>query len=142
MFQDDIDDYVFLRDELLNREMNPWDKIQLVYLGYIGYQNFQLMSTSYQMIQKSTEEMNLYQQCLTYFLLFYALNNINITYRYFLLKTYQINPEVARRVYRKFNKYFDTYSNMTQNQEEDLQEDDLQEDDFQEENIEVEIQVD
>lgn len=136
MFQDDIDDYVYLRDELLNREMNPWDKMQLVYLGYIGYQNFQLMSHSYQIIQKSTEDMNLYQQCLMYFLLFYSLNNINIAYRYFLLKTYQINPEVSRRIYRKFNKYFDTYSNMTQ------QENGVEEEECGEENIQVEIEVD
>jgi len=116
MFADDIDDFHYLRDEILNSNIDPWDKSILFYLGYIGYQNFQLANKSYQHIQTISVDNPFQFQFMIYFLLFYSLNNIYISYRYFLLKTYTINPELARRIYNKFNKYFDFFSTPTSKQ--------------------------
>lgn len=113
---DDISDLQFIKNELLMREMNPWDKAILVYLAYIGYQNFQLANHSYQQVIKLKED-NFIEQFMLYFLLTYSLNNIHLSYKYFLFKTYTINQEVARRVYNKFNRYFDYFSNTTTPQE-------------------------
>lgn len=112
MFMDDISDLQFIKNELLLREMNPWDKAILVYLAYIGYQNFQLANHSYQQVIKLKED-NFMEQFMLYFLLTYSLNNIHLSYKYFLFKTYTINKEVAHRVYNKFNRYFDYFSQST-----------------------------
>ena len=101
----DINDFQFIKNEILLTEINPWDKMILLYLSYLGYQNFQLAYQSYQIIHK-TNDISFIQQFFFYFLLMYSLNNINISYKYFLYKTYTINPEVARKLYQKFNKYF------------------------------------
>lgn len=110
LFQEDWNDVQFIKNELLEGNLDPWDKIILVYLAYMGYQNFQLANKSYQIIQNSSE-IPFTQQFMIYFLLFYSLNNIHTSYRYFLFKTYSIHPEVARRIYQKFNKYFDYFGN-------------------------------
>lgn len=110
MFVDDVEDLRFLRDEIFNKNIDPWDKIVLVYLAYLGYQNFQIACQSYQCIKMSPVDIPFYQQCLLYFLLFYTLNNVHISYKYFLYKVYMINHELARRMYHKFNKYFDYFS--------------------------------
>ena len=109
---DDISDLQFIKNELLLKEMNPWDKAILVYLAYIGYQNFQLANHSYQQVVKLKED-NFVEQFMLYFLLMYSLNNIHLSYKYFLLKTYTINKDVAKRVYGKFNRYFDYFSTQT-----------------------------
>ena len=109
---DDISDLQFIKNELLMREMNPWDKAILVYLAYIGYQNFQLANHSYQQVLKLKNE-NFVEQFMLYFLLTYSLNNIHLSYKYFIFKTYLINKDVARRVFNKFNKYFDYFSTST-----------------------------
>ncbi len=109
MFMDDISDLQFIKNELLMKEMNPWDKSILVYLAYIGYQNFQLANHSYQKVIQLKED-NFVEQFMLYFLLMYSLNNIHLSYKYFLFKTYTINKEVAKRVYGKFNRYFDYFS--------------------------------
>lgn len=111
MFQEDWNDVQFIKHELLEGNLDPWDKIILVYLAYMGYQNFQLANKSYQIIQKTSVEIPFTQQFMIYFLLFYSLNNIHTSYRYFLFKTFTIHPEVARRIYQKFNKYFDYFGN-------------------------------
>ncbi len=108
-FKEDWDDVKYIRDALLNGELDPWDKMILVYLAYLGYQNFQLANKTYQCILKTSAQTPFQQQFLVYFLLFYSINNVHIAYRYFLLKTYSINKEVAQRIYRKFNKYFDYF---------------------------------
>ena len=110
LFREDWQDVQYIKQELLEGNIDPWDKIILVYLAYLGYQNFQLANQSYQIIQKSNE-IPFTQQFMIYFLLFYSLNNIHISYRYFLFKTYSLHPEVARRIYQKFNKYFDYFGN-------------------------------
>ncbi len=108
-FQEDWNDVQYIKNELLEGNIDPWDKIILVYLAYMGYQNFQLANKSYQIIQKSSVEIPFTQQFMIYFLLFYSMNNIHTSYRYFLFKTYSIHPEVAKRIYQKFNKYFDYF---------------------------------
>ena len=113
LFQEDWNDVQFIKHELLEGNIDPWDKIILVYLAYMGYQNFQLANKSYQIIQKSDVEIPFTQQFMIYFLLFYSMNNIHTSYRYFLFKTYSIHPEVAKRIYQKFNKYFDYFGNST-----------------------------
>ena len=54
IFQEDWNDVQFIKNELLEGNLDPWDKIILVYLAYMGYQNFQLANKSYQIIQKSS----------------------------------------------------------------------------------------
>lgn len=110
LFREDWQDVQYIKHELLEGNIDPWDKIILVYLAYLGYQNFQLANQSFQIIQKSND-IPFTQQFMIYFLLFYSLNNIHISYRYFLFKTYILHPEVARRIYQKFNKYFDYFGN-------------------------------
>ncbi len=109
-FKEDWDDVKYIKDTLLNGELDPWDKMILVYLAFLGYQNFQLANKTYQCIMKTSAETPFQQQFLIYFLLFYSLNNVHIAYRYFLLKTYTVNKDVAQRIYRKFNKYFDYFT--------------------------------
>ena len=119
-FQEDWNDVQYIKNELLEGNIDPWDKIILVYLAYMGYQNFQLANKSYQIIQKSSVEIPFTQQFMIYFLLFYSMNNIHTSYRYFLFKTYSIHPEVARRIYQKFNKYFDYFGNSSPAPEDSL----------------------
>ena len=110
----DIEDFQFIKNEILLTEINPWDKMILLYLSYLGYQNFQLAYQSYGIINKSND-IPFIQQFFFYFLLMYSLNNINIAYKYFLYKTYSINPEVARKIYEKFNKYFHYFQDTNEN---------------------------
>ncbi len=105
MFYEDIEDLKLLKDELLMKDIDPWDKIILVYLAYLGYINGQITFYSYKSIIKH-DELTLAQQFYHCFLLMYGMININQCYRYFLLKTYQISPLVAEKIYKKFNKYF------------------------------------
>ncbi len=116
LFGDDVTDLIFIRDELLMGSMDPWDKMILVYLAYIGYLNFNVGYHSCKYLMSTlNQDLSLMQQFLQYYLLMYSMVNVNICYKYFLLKTYTINEEVARRVYNKFNKYFDFFKSTCEN---------------------------
>ncbi len=128
LFGDDVSDLIFIRDELLMREMDPWDKMILVYLAYVGYLNFNvgyysckyLMGTLYQ-------DLSLMQQFMQYYMLMYSMINVNLCYKYFLLKTYSVNKEVARRIYNKYNKYFDFFKTTCENLNQTQQQQNYQE---------------
>ncbi len=114
MFADDLIDLNIIKDEILMKEINPWDKIILVYLAYLGYLNMQTAYYSYKSIV-SHDELTLMQQFYHCFLLMYCMVNVNQSYRYFLLKTYTISPVIARKIYAKFNKYFDFFAENADN---------------------------
>ncbi len=114
MFAEDFIDLNIIKNEILMKEINPWDKIILVYLGYLGYLNMQTAYYSYKSIV-SHDEMTLMQQFYHCFLLMYCMVNVNQSYKYFLLKTYTISPLIAKKIYAKFNKYFDFFAENADN---------------------------
>lgn len=114
MFFEDIQDLKLLKDELLMKDINPWDKTILIYLAHLGYTNAQITYYSYQSIHKHNE-LTMMEQFYHCFLLMYSMININQCYKYFLFKTYQISPVLAEKLYTKFNKYFDFFENNADN---------------------------
>ncbi len=114
MFAEDLSDLKLIRDEILMREINPWDKIILVYLGYLGYVNMQIAYYSYKFLVQNIS-LSFYEQFYHYFLLMYGITNVHTSYKYFIYKTYLISPVIARKIYGKFNKYFDFFSDNADN---------------------------
>ncbi len=114
MFAEDFIDLNIIKNEILMKEINPWDKIILVYLGYLGYLNMQTAYYSYKSIV-SHDELTLMQQFYHCFLLMYCMVNVNQSYKDFLLKTYTISPLIAKKIYAKFNKYFDFFAENADN---------------------------
>jgi hypothetical protein len=114
MFAEDLSDLKLIKEEILMREIDPWDKIILVYLAYLGYANFQIAYYSYKSIVQNLS-LSLSEQFYHYFLLMYGFTNIHQSYKYFLFKTNQISPLIARKIYNKFNKYFDFFSDNADN---------------------------
>jgi hypothetical protein len=56
-----LEDLKLLKDELLMKDIDPWDKIILIYLAYLGYINGQITFYSYKSIIKH-DELTLAQQ--------------------------------------------------------------------------------